>query len=158
MTVAVEVERYVAAPLEVTFATIVPIELATVFPGFGPLPAVAATREQSSAWDRVGATRIVELSDGTAVREELTAYEAPRFFAYRVGPFGGFAGLVIGHADGTWWFTDGGPRGTHVRWRYEFTLRGSRPVALLARVVIERLWRAYAERVLAMCAVAVETG
>jgi hypothetical protein len=62
--IAVTVETDVRAPLEATFRTIVPIQLARIIRGLGPLPAVVGTREQTCAWDHVGASRIVQLSDG----------------------------------------------------------------------------------------------
>jgi hypothetical protein len=85
--IAVTVEKDVRAPLEATFRAIVPIELARIFRGVGPLPAVVGTREQTGAWDHVGASRIVELSDGSQAHEQLMAYEPPRHFAYRLDGF-----------------------------------------------------------------------
>jgi hypothetical protein len=54
--IAVTVETDVRAPLEATFGTIVPIDLARIFRGLGPLPAVTGTREQTGGWDHVGAS------------------------------------------------------------------------------------------------------
>jgi hypothetical protein len=88
---AVTVETDVRAPLEATFLTIVPIELSRIFRGLGPWPAVVSTREQTGGWDHVGASRIVDLSDGSHAHEQLTTYEPPRHFAYRVDGFTGRA-------------------------------------------------------------------
>jgi hypothetical protein len=145
--VEVVVEGYARAPIDRAFAVIVPLDLRTVFTGFGPIPAVVGHHGQTGAWDHVGARRVVELADGSEAPEELTAYEPPRHFAYRVGPLGGSLRLLASGADGEWWFADAGPRGTHVRWSYTFALGG--PAWPLARVVVPLAWRAYARRVLA---------
>ncbi|HEY2160292.1 MAG TPA: hypothetical protein VGH24_03225 [Solirubrobacteraceae bacterium] len=92
-----------------------PIDLAKIFRGFGPLPAVVGTRDQTGAWDHVGARRVVELADGSEVREELTAYEAPAHFAYRVSGFSGPLRRLVSHADGAWWFSEREGGVTHVR-------------------------------------------
>ncbi len=42
------------------------------------------TRDQTGAWDHMGASRVVELGDGSRAREQMMAYEAPRHFAYRL--------------------------------------------------------------------------
>jgi hypothetical protein len=63
------VQGYARADAGATFAAIVPIELTHVFTGLGPLPAVVGNREQTGAWDHVGATRVVELSDGSEASE-----------------------------------------------------------------------------------------
>jgi hypothetical protein len=144
--VEIVVEGYARAPLRATFDTIVPIDLAKIFTGYGPLPAVVGGRDQTAPWNQVGASRVVELSDGSAAREEITAYEAPAYFAYRVGPFSGMLRYVAAHADGAWWFSDNGAGRTHIRWSYRFALAG--PAAPLARLAIPPLWRAYARQVL----------
>jgi hypothetical protein len=146
----VTVETDVQASLEDTFLTIVPIELAKIFRGFGPLPAVVGTREQTGAWDHVGARRVVELADGSEAREELTAYEAPAHFAYRVSGFTGPVRWLVSHADGAWWFSDRGGCVTRVRWTYVFQPRTG--CASLVRAVIAPLWSAYERRALALAA------
>jgi hypothetical protein len=146
--IAVTVEADVRAPLAATFLTIVPIELAKIFRGLGPLPAVVRTREQTGAWDHVGARRVVELADGSEAREELTAYEAPTHFAYRVSDFTGPLRLLVSRADGAWWFSDRGNGDTHVRWTYVFQPRTG--FASVVRAAIAPLWSAYERRALAL--------
>lgn len=146
--VEIVVEGYARASQSATFATIVPIDLAKVFMGFGPLPGVIGCREQSGPWDRVGSTRVVELSDGRTVREQITAHEPPAYFGYRVGPFNGPLGYAAAFADGAWWFADFADGRTHIRWSYTFHLTG--PAAPLARAAVPPLWRRYARDVLAL--------
>jgi hypothetical protein len=147
---AVTVETDVRAPLEATFLAIVPIDLARIFRGLGPLPAVTGTREQTGGWDHVGASRIVELSDGSHAHEQLMAYEPPRHFAYRVDGFTGPLRRLVSHADGAWWFSDAGGGVTHVRWRYVFAPCAAR--ASVVRAVIAPLWGVYERRALRLAA------
>ena len=152
--VEIVVERYARAPLAHTFDTAVPIDLTTIFRGYGPLPAVVGVRDQTGPWDAAGRERVVQLSDGSEVPERITAYEAPLHFAYTVGPFPRPLGLLASHADGAWWFADTGDGRTHIRWSYTFSLHG--PGAPLARLVVPRLWRPYASSVLDLCVSAAE--
>lgn len=152
--VAVTVETLARARPEATFLAIAPIELARIFLGFGPLPAVVGTRDQTGDWDHVGATRIVELAGGSEAREEITAYRAPSYFAYRVSGFSGSLRLLVDHADGAWWFSEAPDEATQVRWTYTFRPRPGR--GALVRAIAAPLWQAYARRALALCVEAAE--
>jgi Polyketide cyclase / dehydrase and lipid transport len=145
--VAVTVESDVRAPLEPAFLAIAPIPLERIFKGLGPLPAVVGTRDQTGEWDHVGATRTVELSDGSTARERITAYAPPSHFAYRVGDLSGPLRLLVAHADGAWWFSEVSGGQTHVRWTYIFEPRPAR--ASLVRAVVAPLWSRYARQSLA---------
>lgn len=143
--VSVTVATEARVPLANTFATIAPIPLEKIFRGFGPLPAVTGTREQSGGWDHVGATRMVQLSDGSEARERLTAYETPSHFAYRLSGFTGPFRHLVSHVDGDWWFSDRGDA-THVRWTYVFHPRRGR--SAVVRAALAPLWRRYQRRAL----------
>jgi hypothetical protein len=145
------------ADVERVFDVIVPIELPRIFRGFGPLPSVVATRDQTGDWDHVGASRVVQLSDGSEANERITAYDRPRYFAYRVGPFES-APLrhVVVEAHGEWWFTSRDPTHTAIRWSYTF--RPRRYATPVVRLVIARLWRGYAKRTLALAIDEIEKG
>ena len=135
--------------VETAFDVIVPIELPRLFRGFGPLPAVVATRGQTGGWDHVGASRVVQLSDGSEVNERITAYDRPRYFAYRVGPFeSGPLRHVVVDAQGEWWFTARDTMNTAIRWTYTF--RPRRYATPLVRLLIAPLWRGYAKRALGL--------
>lgn len=146
--VAVTVERAARAPREQTFRAIAPVQLSEIFTGYGPLPAVVRTRDQKGEWDHVGATRAVELADGTEAREEITSYDEPLHFGYRLIGFTGFVRLLITHADGAWWFTEVDGGDTHIRWTYTFQPRSAR--ATLVRATLGPLWRRYARQTLAL--------
>jgi hypothetical protein len=100
MGVSVTTEADARAPRAQAFACIAPIDLSKVFPRYGPLPAVVGTSEQTGAWDHAGASRIVNLSDGSSVREELTAYSEGERFSYRLFPVKSPLRFVVRYAAG----------------------------------------------------------
>src|SRR5262249_36406922 len=118
-----EVEVTANAHQDAAFAHIVPIDLASIFTGYGPLPAVTRTQDQVGAWDTVGQTRTVHLSDGSSAQELLTAYERPGYFSYAVSGFTGVLRHFTSSANGEWWFTTVAPGRTRIRWRYAFNPR-----------------------------------
>ncbi|MFN4101548.1 MAG: SRPBCC family protein, partial [Pararhodobacter sp.] len=148
----VTVEATAKADLAHVWDVFVPIDLAVVFPcAKGPIPAVTGTSGQTGRWDVVGRSRVVHLSDGRHVREEITASEpsdgrAPQdgsaSFAYRVDGFTGPFGLLAREARGSWTFTQIAPGQTRIVWTYEFEptgFLGSLPL----RVIAPTFWRAY---------------
>lgn len=151
----VTVTARVAAPVEVAFDAIAPIDLASVFERWLLLPGVAAMRDQTGPWDAPGRTRTVLLDDGTEAAERLTAVDRPHSFAYRVGPFPRPLGVLASAADGDWTLAPA-PRGdTNVRWTYRFfPLPGRR---MLTRALIAPMWRGYARRALRRAVVVAET-
>jgi hypothetical protein len=147
--VSVPLHGTARADVETAFDVIVPIDLPRVFRGFGPLPAVVATADQTGEWDHVGASRVVKLSDGRQAKERITAYDRPHYFAYRVGPFeeGPLRHLIV-EAHGEWWFVPRDATSTAIRWTYTFVAR--RYAGPAVRLLVARLWRGYAKRVLAL--------
>ncbi len=132
----------IRAPRATTFERVAPIDLPSIFRGYGPLPAVVATEGQTGAWDAAGQTRRIRLSDGSTAREELTDYERPRHFAYCVRDFTGPLRLLTSGARGSWWFDEAADGATSVRWRYAFEPRAwwTRPILW---AVVRPLWRGY---------------
>jgi hypothetical protein len=111
--------------------------LPSVLKRFGPIPAVKATADLSGPWRTPGASRTVLLSDGGSVHEELTDYERPAYFAYRVTGFPPPFGRLVRSARGRWWFAGDESR-TLIRWTYSFEPATSGlPLWLAAHV----LWR-----------------
>lgn len=141
--VAVTLEEVFPEPREALFRFIVAEDvLPKVLKGYGPLPAVVGTRDVSGPWDRPGASRTVLLADGTTAREQVTAFEHGRHFAYRVSEFS-FALRHLAHdANGRWWFSDEPGGGTRVRWTYTF--HAHHAVARLPLMAFAHtLWRGY---------------
>lgn len=151
-----EVQATVNAPLEKAFEHIVPIDLTSIFTGYGPLPAVLGPRNQTGGWDATGQTRTVLLSDGSSAQEELIDYRYPRYFAYPVKGFTGFLRLITKEAHGEWWFERGPEKAsTAIRWRYEFVSR-SRLAEPLLCFITQRLWRGYMRKALRLSKLQVE--
>lgn len=146
----------VEASREKTFLHIVPIDLTSIFTGYGPLPSVTKTLNQTGPWDAAGRTRNVVFSDGSTARETLTSYEYPSRFAYRITELTGVLRLLASEARGEWWFEEvPGRSATSVRWRYEFI---SRSVMLkpLVSLFTRSLWRGYMVKALRLSKAQVE--
>ncbi|WP_431095420.1 SRPBCC family protein [Polaromonas aquatica] len=153
---AATVVTTVEASREKTFLHIVPIDLTTIFTGFGPLPSVTGSLNQTGPWDAAGRSRTVVFSDGSSARETLTNYEYPSRFAYRITEFTGVLRFLATEARGEWWFESvPGRSATSVRWRYEFI---SRSILLkpLVSLFTRSLWRGYMRKALYLSKAQVE--
>lgn len=140
---AATVTTTIEASREKTFLHIVPIDLTSIFTGYGPLPSVSQTLNQTGPWDAAGRTRNVVFSDGSSARETLTSYDYPNRFAYRITEFTGVLRFLASEARGEWWFEDvPGRSATSVRWRYEFVSR-SAILKPLVSLFTRSLWRGY---------------
>lgn len=116
--------------------------LPKVLTGYGPLPAVIGTSENTGPWTVPGSARRIHLADGTTVREQITHYEPSTHFAYKVWDFGNplIRSLAIG-ARGEWTFTPV-PGGTLVTWTYTFSAKNA-VTALPLSGITQILWRGY---------------
>jgi Polyketide cyclase / dehydrase and lipid transport len=148
--IAVTVQAATRAAPPVAFDVIVPIDLSTIFVASRVMPGVVGVRDQSGPWDRAGATRVVQLTDGSEAPERLTRVNRPHGFSYRVGPFSGPLRLLVSHADGAWEFTPAAGGATSLRWTYTFAALAGR--GGLVRVALAPLWRRYAQRALGLAA------
>ena len=141
--IKLQVERTIAAPPERVFDWLAdPANLAAA-----PLALKAGYAKGSSAG--VGALREV-LGVGTWFREEITAYDAPRSYSYRIvrsfPPFD--------HEGGTLTFTPEG-EGTHVDWVSSYS-HPARAGGKVTEAVSSRLLRSSFLAILAACAKALE--
>jgi hypothetical protein len=137
-----------------TFEYTMPVDLASIFTGYGPLPAVIGTKDQTGAWDGAGQTRTVLLSDGSSAQEMLTKYEHPHYFSYTVSDFTGILGSFTSSANGEWWFSSTPSGQTHIKWRYVFNARSLFAIPVLW--VITSLWRGYMRKALGLLKVQIE--
>lgn len=149
------VEITVKAAQTAAFDQIVPIDLKSIFTGYGPLPAVTSTQDQVGAWDAVDQTRTVHLSDGSSAQELLTKYEHPNYFSYTVSGFTGALRFLTTSANGEWWFGSVGSGQTHIKWRYAFNARSVFAVPILW-LVASVLWRNYMHKALRLSQIQVE--
>ena len=136
--VSVTREAVVPAGAEAAFDFVAAEDvLPKVLTGYGLLPAVVATSGNTGPWSEPGSRRIVHLADGNTAREELTHYERPGRFAYRVSDPTFALRHLMKEARGEWWFSPVEGGGTRIRWTYTFQPRGaltSVPLALFARM------------------------
>jgi hypothetical protein len=153
---SVTVRAEVAAQQIKTFEHIVPIDLASIFKGYGSLPAVEGTQKQTGAWDSVGQTRTVILSDGSSAQEILTEYEHPHYFSYTVRGFSGVFRFLTSSAHGEWWFESNSSKShTHIRWRYTLDAKSILAAPILW-FIANFLWRGYMKNVVMLCKKQVE--
>jgi hypothetical protein len=131
------------------FCHVVPVDLTSIFKGYGLLPAVISTSAQTGDWDAVGQTKTVHLSDGSNVREMITEYQKPDYFAYIVSNFSGSLGYLITSATGEWWFESGDSLSsdTVIRWSYTFIPKSLIAVPILW-IVNKFLWAGYMQSVM----------
>ena len=116
--------------------------LPKVLTGYGPLPAVVKTSENTGPWTVVGSARLIQLADNTTVREQLTHYEPSKRFAYRVWDFGNpIIDTLAKGARGEWVFSPA-PGGTLVTWTYTFSAKNA-AAALPLSGITQILWRGY---------------
>ena len=144
------VQADIAAPQTMVFEHIMPVDLTSIFTGYGPLPAVVGTRDQTGAWDAAGQTRTVIMSDGSSAQEQLAAYEYPNYFSYTVNNFTGVFRAFVTSARGEWWFgPEPGIRGevTHIKWGYVFNARSSFSLPIVW-FLTKILWKGYMSKVL----------
>ncbi len=147
--IATTIESTFNLPRQTAFVKIVPIDLRSIFTGFGPLPAVTEVKGQSGGWNMEGETRSVILSDGSSAKEKLTRYDYSKYFSYSIGEFTGILGLLALSAHGEWWFETVTEKQTQVRWRYAFLPRTVFAIPLLW-LITNTLWRCYMKKALAL--------
>ena len=130
-----------------------PVDPTKFYPKSGPLPAVTAVRDQTGAWDTVGHTRKLLLSDGGHVIETITDAQSPSFFAYELSDFQKLFGALVAGARAEWRF-EAVAGGTSIHWSYEFHAR--RGCGILVGLIVRLFWAPYMKRVLPPIAVEVE--
>lgn len=146
---SVTLEATAQAPLTQTFEIIVPIDLSSIMPGYGPLPAVSGVEAQTGDWNGVGQTRSVRLADESSAREETTLYDSPNRFGYTVSDWSGALKFLAREAKSEWRFSDAAGQ-TRVEWRYAFAPRSAWTAWLLLPVV-QLLWRGTMKQALHEC-------
>lgn len=146
---ATTVEAVIEVPRERAFLGIMPIDLSSIFTGFGPLPAVTGVTDQAGGWDAAGQTRTITLSDGSSAKEVITEYKHPHYFSYTVSGFTGVLRFITTSANGEWWFEPISEDRTHIRWRYAYKSRNVIVTPLLW-FIVNVLWKGYMEKALSL--------
>jgi hypothetical protein len=154
-TVAVIAEINVSVNQKTAFEVNVPIDLTSIFTGFGLLPAVVGVKNQTGSWNGAGQTRTVLLSDGSSGQEKLTKYEHPDYFSYTISGFTNMFRFLITSIDGEWWFSRVTSDETHIKWRYAFKAKSVFTVPVLW-FIGGILWRGYMGKILRLFKTQVE--
>jgi len=97
--------------------------LPVVLTGYGLMPGVVRTSGNTGSWDSPGSSRMVHLEDGSSFREQLTAYDAPRYFAYRTSEYTFSLRFLAAYGTSRLYFastSEGAPYETDIRWDYAF--------------------------------------
>lgn len=139
--VPVVVKQLLDLPLERAIHEVAPMPLPLVFKRKGILPGVSGIEDQVGDWDAVGQTRTLRLSDGGSFREELTRFDVPTGFGYRLTELTGPLKALVEGAEGDWSFVAVGDR-TEVTWTYTFLPKPGR--TWFIKAVLVPLWRGYA--------------
>jgi hypothetical protein len=140
-------------PLEAAYELANSVDPAKQYPRFGPLPAVVAVLDQTGAWDTVGRTRMLRLSDGGSVIERITDAAHPTFFAYELTDFQKLFGKLVESARAEWRFTPA-QTGTQISWSYLFHPKPR--VGWIVGAIVALFWAPYMRRVLPGIIAAVE--
>ncbi len=143
-SLAVEQSRVIPVGVEKAYAGTLPVPLTTIFSRwYGPIGPIKAVRDQTGEWDAPGKTRVVMLSGGGSMHEELTSLDPPHSFGYALTGIKGPLGLLVGRADGEWTFAASGGA-TTVTWRWNIHARSALAAPLLP--LLGMLWKGYARR------------
>ena len=130
---------------EHTFDILTPSDPSRFYPKFRVIPATVGVEGQTGAWDAVGQTRVLRLSDGSSVRETTTDVERPGFFAYELTEFTKVFGPIIHHARAEWRF-EAVEAGTLITWTYTFFGKPGR--GWIVSLIVHLIWAAYMRRVM----------
>lgn len=131
--------------IERAFPNITTHDPTRFYPKDGVLPAVVAVRDQTGAWDAVGQSRQLVLSDRSTVIETLTVVNSPDVFGYRLTDFTGLFGTLVAWAESEWRFTSVNG-GTSIVWRYSYTARTG--WGLVVGAIVRFAWAPYMRKVL----------
>ena len=125
---------------ERTFDILTPVDPARFYPKFRVIPATIRVEGQTGAWDTVGQTRTLHLSDGSSVRETTTDVDRPGIFAYELTDFTKVFGQLVDHAHAEWRF-EAVEGGTLITWTYTFFGKPGR--GWIVSLIVNLVWAAY---------------
>jgi hypothetical protein len=128
-----------------TFDVLTSSEPARFYPKFRVVPATIGVEGQTGAWDAIGQTRTLRLSDGSSVRETTTDVDRPGFFAYELTEFTKVFGTIVDHARAEWRF-ESVAGGTLITWTYTFFGKPGR--GWIVALIVNLVWVADMRRVM----------
>jgi Polyketide cyclase / dehydrase and lipid transport len=128
-----------------TFEVLTPIDPSRFYGRFGPIPATIKVTDQTGAWDGVGQSRVLHLSDGSQLTETTKEVDEPRRFVYELTHFTKLFGALVSYARAEWDF-DAAEGGTRIRWSYTF--HGQPARGWIIFLIVKLAWAPYMRRVL----------
>lgn len=96
-----------------------PESLPKFFQQYGPIHGIEKSVLHKGAWSAAGAVRTIHFDSGDTLREELIAFDPPRYFSYSISEFSNFAKYLTAVGYGEWWFEQKDDC-TRVTWKYTF--------------------------------------
>ncbi|MEX0644619.1 MAG: SRPBCC family protein [Parvularculaceae bacterium] len=132
----------IAAPAPKVFAAACGCDIPAVFKAQGAIPGVLKVDKHQGAWSAPGQMRLLTLSDGSSVHEELISFDKDQGYAYRVSGFTGPFAALVAEGRGEWRFTPTGADETRVDWTYSFTPK-SALAAPAVWFIVNVLWPGY---------------
>jgi hypothetical protein len=142
LTISATVSVSIDAPVEQVFDWFLDLDIARVLNGYGPLPAVLETYDQTGSWDTPGQKRKLSMSSNIRATQEILVCDRPEFFAYRVTGFTHILDTLAHGAEARFWFDPSLNHKTVMRWTYTFWPRSTfGKVALFP--VIRTIWHWY---------------
>lgn len=141
------VHGIIERPIHEVYEFFIPIDLADILVGWGPLPRVVRTSNQTGPWDTVGSKRTVHLADGSTASEEVTLYTIGEEFGYTVSQFTNPIRLLTRQAKGHWTFSTTSSNDTQISWTYSYEAHNLLSKVLLTPIV-KLLWERYMQRAL----------
>ncbi|OBI47543.1 hypothetical protein A5707_18890 [Mycobacterium kyorinense] len=142
----VERSRVVPMAVDDAFAGTLPVSLPALFRRwYGPIPPIKQVRDQTGEWNAAGQSRVVLLTGGGSMREQLTSVDPPWSFSYTLTDITGPMSPLVSKVEGEWLFAPAGA-GSTVTWRWTIHPRSVLSAPLLP--VFGLLWKGYARRAL----------
>lgn len=132
----------IEAPASDVYDWFCDLDISRVLNGYGPLPGVVRTTDQTGKWTIPGQTRKLEMSGNIGAIQEILIAQRPHFFAYRVQEFTHILNLLAYGAEARWWFEPTANGAMTLTWTYTFWPR-SRIGKLGIYPVISTIWHRY---------------
>jgi hypothetical protein len=121
------------------------LDISRVLNGYGPLPGVDQTVDQSGPWTMPGQTRRLRMTRNISALQTIMICQPPTFFAYRVTEFTHVLDFLAHGAEARWWFDRHGLNATRLTWTYTFWPR-SIAGKLSLFPVVKTIWTWYMQR------------
>jgi hypothetical protein len=146
-SITISVAERVEAAAAAVFAAACDSDLPAIIKPRGALPGVLKVEGHAAPWSAPGQSRLLRLTDGSTLREELSSFARDKSFAYRVSSFTGPFAALVSEGRGEWHFTTTGPKSTQVDWTYGFTPKSAFATPAVW-FLVKALWPGYIQAAL----------